>query len=28
MLEVTSPANEHKLGIDFGEVYRSSATCK
>lgn len=28
MLEQTSPASEHKLGIDFGDVYRSSGVAK
>jgi ABC-type multidrug transport system ATPase subunit len=28
MLEQTSPAFEHKLGLDFGEVYRSSGVAK
>ena len=28
MLEQTSPAFEHKLGIDFGEVYKASSVAK
>lgn len=28
MLEQTSPAYENKLGLDFGEIYKQSATCK
>jgi hypothetical protein len=28
MLAETSPANEHKLGLEFGEVYRTSELAK
>lgn len=28
MLEQTSPASENKLSVDFGEIYKQSATCK